>query len=80
MPAPTAQPSPAQPPAASPSAALPPLRAAKRQMNWPALLVGLLAVALIAGGLSFLVFRDDPANPTPTPTTTVAAATTTLQP
>lgn len=66
---------------ASPSAGLPPLRAAKRQMNWPALVVGLLAIALIAGGLSFLVFRDGQAEPTPTPTTTVAAeGTTTLQP
>lgn len=66
---------------ASPSAALPPLRAAKRQANWSALLVGLLAIALIAGGISFLMFRDDAAEPTPTPTTTVAAATsTTLQP
>ena len=50
-------------------------------MNWPALVVGLLAIALIAGGLSFLVFRDGQAEPTPTPTTTVAAeGTTTLQP
>lgn len=80
-------PKPPAPPAgaaapASPSAALPPLRPAKRQMNWPALVVGLLALALIAGGISFLLLRDDPATPTPTPTTTTTTntTTTTLQP
>jgi hypothetical protein len=49
-------------------------------MNWPAVVVGLLAIALIAGGVSFLLFRDDPAGPTLVPTTTVAVSATTLQP
>ncbi len=38
---------------------LPPLRAATTQVNWAALVVGLLALVLIAGGLTFLLMRDD---------------------
>lgn len=36
----------------------PPLRAARAQRNWPALITGLAALALLAGGITFLVLRD----------------------
>jgi|GEM_PF-5911738 len=41
---------------------LPPLRPARSTVNVGAVVVGLLAVALIAGGVSFLALRDDPAD------------------
>lgn len=79
----SASPAPARPPSASVtvptsvSTEMPPLRAARpqTQVNLPALVVALLALALIAGGVGFLAFRDD--GPAGSPTTTVGAAPTT---
>jgi hypothetical protein len=68
-------------PPAAPTAQLPPLRAAPRQFNWPAVVTGLLALMLVAGGATFLVMRDsgDTAQPSTTsspPASTVADSTT----
>jgi hypothetical protein len=74
---------PAPTPTVTPTDGLPPLRAAPTQVNWAALVVGLLALALIAGGLTFLLMRDDGPDTTATtaaqlPPTTVATVATTV--
>jgi len=46
-------------PTGAPAADLAPLRAARAQSNWPAVGVGLLALALTTAGVTFLVLRDD---------------------
>lgn len=66
------------------SAELPPLQAARThtQVNLPALLLALMALALIAGGVTFLAMRDDgPSTPAATSTVpTTASPASSLQP
>ena len=80
-PVPQAPTPPVPPPIVTSPPGLPPLRAAPTQVNWAALVVGLLALALIAGGLTFLLMRDDGPDTAATPaqlppTTTVPVETT----
>lgn len=58
LPQPTAVQLTVEPVVESAAPVLPPLRAARAQRNWPALITGLAALALLAGGVTFFVMRD----------------------
>lgn len=63
----------------APSAELPPLQAARThtQVNLPALVLSLLALALVAGGVTFLAMRDDGTS-TPSASSTVSSVSSTI--